>query len=63
MESDLNELQAALGHRFGKPELLVHALTHRSLANELAHISAQEAGNEGAGAASHEDNERLEFSR
>lgn len=61
MDSDLNELQTALGHQFGKPELLGHALTHRSLANELAHIAAQEAGNEGAGATTIEDNERLEF--
>ena len=59
METDLNELQTALGHRFTKPELLVHALTHRSLANELAHVSAQEAGN--VDAATIRDNERLEF--
>ena len=59
VETDLNELQATLGHRFTKLELLMHALTHRSLANELAHVSAQEAGNESA--ATVEDNERLEF--
>jgi ribonuclease-3 len=59
VETDFNELQTALGHRFTKPDLLVHALTHRSLANELAHVSAQETGS--ADAATIEDNERLEF--
>jgi ribonuclease III len=55
MEAALKELEAALGHEFARPELLVHALTHRSLANQLAH----EAGNlDGAGLG---DNERLEF--
>jgi ribonuclease-3 len=34
MEAVLAELEAALGHRFSSPELLVRALTHRSLANE-----------------------------
>jgi ribonuclease III len=55
MEADLKELEAALEHDFASPELLVHALTHRSLANQLAH----EAGaGEAAGSG---DNERLEF--
>jgi ribonuclease-3 len=73
MESELNELEAALGHRFSRPELLVCALTHRSLAHELAQadVSIQAAGDvetganmEAAGkmrAAAREDNERLEF--
>ena len=47
------DLEVALGHGFASPELLVRALTHRSLANEQAvesgdHLSAV-------------DNERLEF--
>ena len=36
MEAVLTELEAALGHGFASPELLVRALTHRSLANEQA---------------------------
>lgn len=44
-----------MGHIFSRPELLVHALTHRSLAREIAH----ESGSEEAAAAIH--NERLEF--
>jgi ribonuclease-3 len=49
------KLETALGHRFASPELLVRALTHRSLANQ----QAQESGSgEPAGAG---DNERLEF--
>jgi ribonuclease III len=59
VEADLNELQSALGHRFSRPELLLRALTHRSLANELSHVSAQQAGSQDAAAI--EDNERLEF--
>jgi ribonuclease-3 len=55
VESDPAELEAALGHVFAKPELLVCALTHRSLANELA----LENGHEEVGGAG--DNERLEF--
>lgn len=51
MEIDLTELEHELGHSFVRPELLVRALTHRSLAQE----TAQESG-AGAG-----DNERLEF--
>ncbi len=55
MEAVLAELEAALGHRFAKPELLVCALTHRSLANQQALESGQDRA-AGAG-----DNERLEF--
>ena len=75
MDTVLSELEAALGHRFKRPELLVRALTHRSLANERG---ANERGANERGA--HEqasggrilkkveaessasgDNERLEF--
>lgn len=55
MEADLAELEAALGHGFASPELLVCALTHRSLSNEQA---LENRGEEAAGAG---DNERLEF--
>lgn len=51
METELTELEQAVGHVFARSELLVRALTHRSLAQE----SAQQPGG-GAG-----DNERLEF--
>lgn len=55
MQANLNELEAALGHQFRNPELLVCALTHRSLAHELG----QTNGNVAVPAA--QDNERLEF--
>jgi ribonuclease-3 len=55
MEAVLAELETALGHGFARPELLVRALTHRS----LAHEQAQESGKEEAPGAV--DNERLEF--
>ena len=67
MESGLHELESALGHEFSRPELLVCALTHRSLAHELAQIdgSIQAAGNIAAAgsipAGGREDNERLEY--
>ena len=51
---DIRELESALGHAFSKPELLVCALTHRSLAHEMA----QEAERDDPVP---EDNERLEF--
>jgi ribonuclease-3 len=51
----LAELETALGHGFAKPELLLRALTHRSLANQKALENGKEEAN-GA-----EDNERLEF--
>jgi ribonuclease-3 len=50
VDTDLTELEHELGHAFASPELLVRALTHRSLAQETAQL--------GGGA---EDNERLEF--
>jgi len=37
-----SELEASLGHHFAVPKLLVRALTHRSLANELAGHHAQQ---------------------
>jgi ribonuclease-3 len=55
MEAVLTELETALGHRFSSPEVLVRALTHRSLSNERAH----ETGGEKSAATG--DNERLEF--
>ena len=54
-KSCTEELEAALGYRFSHPELLVCALTHRSLAHELAQADG------GIQAAAQEDNERLEF--
>ena len=55
METALTELEKALGHGFADGELLVCALTHRSLANERALEDSRE------GSKSEEDNERLEF--
>ena len=54
MKADLKELEAALGHEFSTPELLVRALTHRSLAHQLAQA---DVGKKSAPA----DNERLEY--
>jgi len=51
----LTELESALGHTFATPELLVRALTHRSLANERILEGLAE---DVPGAS---DNERLEF--
>ncbi|KAA6461059.1 ribonuclease III [Acidobacteria bacterium AB60] len=51
METSLQELETALGYSFGNPDLLIRALTHRSLANERL-----QGGEETA-----ENNERLEF--
>jgi ribonuclease III len=64
VEPDLSELETSLGHTFARPEWLVCALTHRSLANERAHDVALEASVESAAADSaiiEGDNERLEF--
>ena len=55
MEADLAELEAALGHGFARRELLVRALTHRSLSNQQA------SDGEVIDAARSGDNERLEF--
>jgi len=46
METPLSELELALGHGFRRPELLVCALTHRSVANEQQAQGADSAGNE-----------------
>ena len=65
MDGTLAELNQALGHRFHRPELLVRALTHRSLANQIT--ANDHAPNLGANGAAGEDllppthNERLEF--
>jgi ribonuclease III len=55
VEAALAELEAALGHGFAKPELLVRALTHRSLANQ------QSLEDDWDVAAAPGNNERLEF--
>jgi ribonuclease III len=55
VEAVLAQLEAALGHRFGRPELLQRALTHRSLANQQIQ-DGSEAPN-----LPFTDNERLEF--
>ena len=60
MEADLAELEAALGHSFASRELLLRALTHRSLANEQVALE-QATGNGKAKTAKAADNERLEF--
>ena len=55
MEAVLTELEAALGYGFAKPELLVCALTHRSLANQQIQKGEADANQPAS------DNERLEF--
>jgi ribonuclease-3 len=55
LETTLAALETALGYGFSHPELLVRALTHRSLANQRV----LEEGK--TGAESEGDNERLEF--
>lgn len=61
VETALEGLQAALGHTFTRPALLVRALTHRS----LAHQRAQDTHSKDTVAVSTDatpgDNERLEF--
>jgi ribonuclease-3 len=62
VEAVLTELEAALGHGFARPELLVCALTHRSLANQQTQESNQQIpGNGAEPAPAASDNERLEF--
>jgi ribonuclease-3 len=67
VESSLDELESALGHRFSRSELLVCALTHRSRAHELALAegsihAAGDVRDEGSiQARGREDNERLEY--
>lgn len=55
MEEALAELETAIGYRFADPELLVRALTHRSLANERI---LEGTGRDSSAAG---DNERMEF--
>jgi ribonuclease III len=55
VEVFLSELETALGHRFAQPDLLQRALTHRSLANQIAMESGGSQQSESG------DNERLEF--
>jgi ribonuclease-3 len=62
--ADLTRLESALGHTFVRPELLMHALTHRSQAYELAMESTgkpDERGQAEGSQAERGDNERLEF--
>jgi ribonuclease-3 len=65
LEATLAELEATLGHRFADPEVLLRALTHRSLANEQAahELAAGEqlAANGIREPAGTGNNERLEF--
>lgn len=68
-ESCQQELETELGHGFSSPELLACALTHRSLANQIAHQVGADlkaagsaprlAGSEAGAVLGH--NERLEF--
>jgi ribonuclease-3 len=60
VEADLAELEAELGHSFVHTELLVRALTHRSLANERAASEQALVGGKIRATAT-DDNERLEF--
>ena len=53
MEADLKSLEIELGHAFVNADLLVCALTHRSLAHEIAQTEGIEN--------SVSDNERLEY--
>jgi ribonuclease-3 len=64
MKAQLSDLEATLGHAFAAPELLVRALTHRSLANEMAvqdRAPAADVVGQHKAAAPLQDNERLEF--
>src|SRR5215472_15512894 len=55
-QADFAALQAALGYKFGRPELLERALTHSSHAHEEAKAAGQELiGSEKL------DNEQFEF--
>jgi ribonuclease-3 len=60
VEAVLSELEAVLGHGFANPDLLLCALTHRSLTNERGSstpaVASGKSDSPGAG-----DNERLEF--
>ena len=60
-EAALAELEAALGHRFARPELLERALTHRSVAHDQAAQAAQAAEAADGSVPTRLHNERLEF--
>ena len=60
MKAAFGELEKALGYGFQSRELLVRALTHRSLANEQA-VNDEEPEKGEKAAAGAQDNERLEF--
>lgn len=51
---DIAKLEKALGHQFGRPELLQQALTHTSQARELESLQLSDPAKVG-------DNEQLEF--
>ena len=68
-QAAIRELEAVVGHEFLKPGLLVCALTHRSMARQMAQEADEDAatvgkparaGDAGVSAAT-QDNERLEF--
>jgi len=59
MEATLADLESALGHTFASRTLLMHALTHRSLANEEA--MAERGANSKPAETGLGDNERMEF--
>jgi ribonuclease III len=59
--ADLALLEQALGHAFARPELLLHALTHRSQAYELAMETSGKPADGERGDGERGDNERLEF--
>ena len=55
-ESNMHELETALGYGFSSPKLLVCALTHRSLTHERAQAEGSIPSED-----AFEDNERLEY--
>jgi len=59
--ADLAKLECALGHTFARKELLIHALTHRSQAYELAMETANKPDDGERADGERADNERLEF--
>lgn len=65
IEPEIRGLEKALGHEFHGPEVLLRALTHRSLARQIEarQVEAHQAENESCTevAQAVEDNERLEF--
>ena len=54
-KEDFKALEAAIGHTFGRPELLERALTHSSHAHEESKAAGENAG------AGRQDNEQFEF--